>query len=199
MHQHFPLTAHKDLTHHASNSTEHQNIPPHYSSLEDSNLQSAAQKDHCSTSEPTLPHYENIERVSTAAVKFQISDEGQATNQLEHPELTYQKQDRKRLLAIPSQDSVDSNSLAPNSVRDEESIGFEYPPNASAGQDGYNSQKINLASARNNDSVDLPPLDPYLVCPTCAINFRVGEIQEFRKHFLDCKRLKESSQSASQP
>ena len=30
------------------------------------------------------------------------------------------------------------------------------------------------------------PMDPNLVCPICGKNFRIGEIQKFRKHFEEC-------------
>lgn len=33
------------------------------------------------------------------------------------------------------------------------------------------------------------PFDPNLVCPKCKKPFRVGEIQEYRKHFISCTKL----------
>lgn len=33
------------------------------------------------------------------------------------------------------------------------------------------------------------PFDPNLVCPKCKKPFRVGEIQEYRKHFISCPKL----------
>ena len=40
--------------------------------------------------------------------------------------------------------------------------------------------------AKEVTNVDAP-FDPNLVCPMCMKPFRIGEIQKFRKHVLDCK------------
>ena len=185
------------------NRVDHQNMPRH-SSLDESTLPSSSQVDpqyHRHDSDPAPPPYENIKRVLTPSgnVQFQISRDEQAkpiaATQFSHRGNLYQHQEIKKhsLPIFTTQDSVDPNSIAPSSVRDVGSIGFAYTPSPETSRD---LQRVKLASTRKDDSVDLPPLDPYLVCPTCAINFRVGEIQEFRKHALECRRIKEGKSSS---
>ena len=31
------------------------------------------------------------------------------------------------------------------------------------------------------------PYDPNLICPKCNLNFRIGEIQKYRRHVTTCK------------
>ena len=31
------------------------------------------------------------------------------------------------------------------------------------------------------------PYDPNLICPKCNLNFRIGEIQKYRRHVPTCK------------
>lgn len=38
------------------------------------------------------------------------------------------------------------------------------------------------------NDIDIP-FDPNLVCPKCKKQFRVGEIQKYRKHFESCLKL----------
>ena len=55
--------------------------------------------------------------------------------------------------------------------------------------------KLDAGDEEDDDEHDNPPFDPNLVCVVCNKQFRVGEIQEFRKHYIACqmKRNKEET------
>ena len=51
------------------------------------------------------------------------------------------------------------------------------------------------------DEHDDRPFDPNLVCAACNKQFRIGEIQEFRKHYKSCKKkeIKEETTDLDPP
>ena len=59
-----------------------------------------------------------------------------------------------------------------------------------------NSQTVKPDIGDKVEEHDDRPYDPNLVCPTCRKQFRIGEIQEYRKHYKIChmKRSEESFQ-----
>ena len=59
-------------------------------------------------------------------------------------------------------------------VGSKEPITIDYGPTAHA------------VTVTDSDAKNLAPFDPNLVCPMCMKPFRIGEIQKFRKHILDC-------------
>ena len=51
---------------------------------------------------------------------------------------------------------------------------------------GGNPQAVdNFGTPRNGESDDRP-FDPNLVCPKCKQQFRIGEIQEYKRHYKLC-------------
>ena len=47
--------------------------------------------------------------------------------------------------------------------------------------------KLDAGGEEDNDEYDDPPFDPNLVCVACNKQFRIGEIQELRKHYKSCQ------------
>ena len=46
-----------------------------------------------------------------------------------------------------------------------------------------NPKAVDNTKTKKDEERDDRPLDPNLVCPTCKQQFRIGEIQEFKKHY----------------
>ena len=55
--------------------------------------------------------------------------------------------------------------------------------------------KLDAGDKEEDDEHGDPPFDPNLVCVVCNKQFRIGEIQELRKHYISCqmKRSKEET------
>lgn len=53
------------------------------------------------------------------------------------------------------------------------------------------NMKHHLDEGDEGEEHDDRPYDPNLVCPTCKKQFRIGEIQEYKKHFRSCQSKKE--------
>ena len=49
-----------------------------------------------------------------------------------------------------------------------------------------NPQTVDNSQTVKDEENDDRPFDPNLVCPTCKQQFRIGEIQEHRKHYKLC-------------
>ena len=54
-----------------------------------------------------------------------------------------------------------------------------------------NPQTVDSSQTVEDEDHDDRPFDPNLVCPTCKQQFRIGEIQEHRKHYKLCCRNKQ--------
>ena len=48
--------------------------------------------------------------------------------------------------------------------------------------------KKHVARPMQGRAVVRAPFDPNLECPTCAMKFRIGQIQKFREHASSCER-----------
>ena len=53
--------------------------------------------------------------------------------------------------------------------------------------DNPQAMKHKLDAGDEEDEHGDPPFDPNLVCVACNKQFRIGEIQEFRKHYKSCQ------------
>ncbi len=128
-------------------------------------------------SDPAPPLYENLHLVKVGdEMRFQIpSDQSVATdtgvNSNKSP--THQKPVGSPV-ATARDWSMYANS---NPVNFDPNTHTDFDP-------GMN---FNPGVRTREDSVDLPPLDPNLVCPGCKKCFRVGEIQVFRIHYQKCQ------------
>ena len=49
--------------------------------------------------------------------------------------------------------------------------------------DTYNPQEMDNCKTLKHEECNDRPFDPNLVCPTCKQQFRIGEIQEYKKHY----------------
>ena len=120
-------------------------------------------------SDPSPPLYENIRLASTVAgdIRFQI-----ITSDSEDDDT------RKRY-----QNSSSPTAAAVNSQALEKHSAVQDNDYASTAPDYQPRQQPDFQQA----PVDLPPLDPNLVCPVCDEKFRAGQIQDFRSHYKTCQ------------
>ena len=101
--------------------------------------------------------------------------------------------DKPELDVQPSDLHVIQNAELPcelgNPIEDSTSL-FENPLQKELDDEIHQqaAQVIQEVSGNGNEVVtDLPrPLDPNLVCPMCTREFRIGEIQKFRRHVNTC-------------
>lgn len=120
-------------------------------------------------SDPSPPLYENIrvEYVDGEA-QFQLME---TANENVAPETEVKNVERDSPPPPPPRDDV-LNAPAARDLSSYASIPVNFEPDTRGRQ----------------DSVDLPPLDPNLVCPVCSKQFRVGRIQDFRSHYQNCQK-----------
>ena len=119
-------------------------------------------------SDPSPPAYENIRLKNIDdKIRFQITSKGDE-NEIEVS--------NNYNLFSPMSPPHQGESSQTNSEAQDFSVHGSVPKNF----------KPEVCSRQ--DSVDMLPLDPNLVCPTCGQGFCVGQIQMYRSHYKNCQQ-----------